>query len=67
MCPLFALSAMYNKVCMFQEVKAELWVFARSDVSKVHYGIAQKQVANGLLQWVSNKLVYTCIIVNAEE
>jgi hypothetical protein len=50
MCPLFALSAMYNKVCMFQEVKAELWVFARSDVSKVHYGIAQKQVANGLLQ-----------------
>jgi hypothetical protein len=35
---------------MFQEVKAEFWVFARSDVSKVHSGIAQKQVANGLLQ-----------------
>jgi hypothetical protein len=44
-------------------VKAELWVFARSDVSKVHSGIAQKQVANG----VSNQLVNTYIIVNAEE
>jgi hypothetical protein len=58
---------MNNKVRVFQEVKAELWVFARSDVSKVHSGIAQKQVANGLLQQVSNQLVNTCIIVNAEE